>query len=42
MRLVNLLTDAVIIVLLMPYLYNLRLTWRKKLAAMALLSVGTG
>ncbi|XP_014550951.1 hypothetical protein COCVIDRAFT_20708 [Bipolaris victoriae FI3] len=42
MGLVNLLTDAVIIVLPMPYLYNLRLAWHEKLAAMALLSVGTG
>lgn len=30
MGLVNLITDAAIIVLPMPYLYNLRLTWRKK------------
>jgi hypothetical protein len=42
MGLVNLITDAVIIVLPMPYLYNLRLAWRKKLAAMALLSIGIG
>ncbi|RYN15881.1 hypothetical protein AA0119_g12802 [Alternaria tenuissima] len=42
MGLVNLITDAVIIVLPMPYLYNLRMAWRKKLAAMALLSIGTG
>jgi hypothetical protein len=42
MGLVNLITDAAIIVLPMPYLYNLRLAWRKKLVAMALLSIGTG
>lgn len=42
MGLINLITDAMIIVLPMPYLYNLRLTWREKLAAMALLSIGTG
>ncbi|KAJ5028958.1 hypothetical protein J3E72DRAFT_238604 [Bipolaris maydis] len=42
MGFVNLLMDAVIIVLPMPYLYNLRLAWHEKLAAMALLSVGAG
>ncbi|KAH6867157.1 hypothetical protein BKA58DRAFT_461125 [Alternaria rosae] len=42
MGLVNLIADAIIIALPMPYLYNLRLAWRKKLAAMALLSIGTG
>lgn len=42
MGFVNLITDAVIIVLPMPYLYNLRLAWHEKLATMALLSVGTG
>ena len=42
MGLVNLIADAMIIVLPMPYLYNLRLAWRKKLAAMALLSMGIG
>jgi hypothetical protein len=40
--LVNLIADAMIIVLPMPYLYNLRLAWRKKLAAMALLGIGIG
>ena len=38
----NLVADAIIIVLPMPYLYNLQLAWRKKLAAMALLSIGIG
>jgi hypothetical protein len=42
MGLANLIADAMIIVLPMPYLYNLRLAWRKKLAAMALLSIGIG
>jgi hypothetical protein len=40
--LVNLIADAMIIVLPMPYVHNLRLAWRKKLAAMALLSIGIG
>ena len=38
----NLVADAIIIVLPMPYLYNLQLAWRKKLGAMALLSIGMG
>jgi hypothetical protein len=42
MGLVNLITDAVIIVLPMPYIYNLRLARREKLVVMALLSIGTG
>ena len=42
MGFLNLVADAIIIVLPMPYLYNLRLAWRKKLAAMALLSMGIG
>ncbi|KAF1837450.1 hypothetical protein BDW02DRAFT_566107 [Decorospora gaudefroyi] len=40
MGLVNLVTDMVIIILPMPYLYRLRLPWRKKVLAMALLSIG--
>ncbi|KAF1837686.1 hypothetical protein BDW02DRAFT_490820 [Decorospora gaudefroyi] len=42
MGFVNLVTDAVIIVLPMPYLYRLNLEWRKKLLSMALLSIGIG
>jgi uncharacterized membrane protein len=42
MGVVNLITDAVIIILPMSYLYRLRLAWRKRLAAMALLSIGVG
>lgn len=42
MGFLNLIADAMIIVLPMPYLYNLQLAWRKKLAAMALLSIGIG
>ena len=42
MGIVNLITDAVIIALPMPYLYKLRIAWRRKLAVMALLSIGVG
>jgi hypothetical protein len=42
MGIVNLIADAVIIILPMPYLFELRMAWRKKLAAMALLSIGVG
>ncbi|KAI4649078.1 uncharacterized protein J4E78_008596 [Alternaria triticimaculans] len=42
MGVINLITDAVMILLPMPYLYKLRLAWRRKLAAMALLSIGVG
>ncbi|KAI4608551.1 hypothetical protein J4E83_008987 [Alternaria metachromatica] len=42
MGVINLITDAVMILLPMPYLYKLRMAWRKKLAAMALLSIGVG
>ena len=42
MGLVNLVTDAIIIILPMPYLYQLRLAMRKKLICMALLSIGIG
>jgi len=42
MGITNLVMDAVMIVLPMPYLYRLRMAWRKKLIAMALLSVGIG
>ncbi|KAF1942905.1 hypothetical protein EJ02DRAFT_421705 [Clathrospora elynae] len=40
MGLINLITDAMIIILPMPYLYRLRLAWGKKLLAMFLLSIG--
>ncbi|KAI4923285.1 hypothetical protein J4E85_008322 [Alternaria conjuncta] len=42
MGVINLITDAVMIFLPMPYLYKLRMAWRRKLAAMALLSIGVG
>jgi hypothetical protein len=42
MGFINLVTDAVVIVLPMPYLYRLNLAWRRKLLAMALLSIGIG
>ncbi|CAO2648769.1 Nn.00g097180.m01.CDS01 [Neocucurbitaria sp. VM-36] len=42
MGMVNLITDAVVIVLMMSYLYRLRLAMRKKLLAMGLLSIGIG
>ena len=42
MGVVNLVTDTVIIVLPMPYLYRLRMPMRRKLLAMALLSIGIG
>ncbi|KAH7394443.1 hypothetical protein BKA66DRAFT_411077 [Pyrenochaeta sp. MPI-SDFR-AT-0127] len=42
MGVVNLITDTVIIILPMPYLYRLRMAMRKKLLAMGLLSIGIG
>ncbi|USP80139.1 hypothetical protein yc1106_07413 [Curvularia clavata] len=42
MGIINLITDAVLIGLPMPYLYKLAMPMRKKLIAMALLSVGIG
>jgi len=42
MGVINLIADAVMILLPMPYLYKLRMAWRRKLAAMALLSIGVG
>jgi sorbitol-specific phosphotransferase system component IIC len=42
MGVINLITDAIMILLPMPYLYRLRLAWRRKLAVMALLSIGVG
>jgi len=39
---VNLIADTVIIVPPMPYLYRLRMPMRRKLLAMALLSIGIG
>ncbi|KAI4905962.1 hypothetical protein J4E90_011037 [Alternaria incomplexa] len=42
MGVINLIADAVMIFLPMPYLYKLRMARRRKLAAMALLSIGVG
>lgn len=42
MGMINLITDAVIIALPIPYLVRLRLALRKKVFAIALLSVGIG
>lgn len=42
MGIINLVTDTVIIMLPMPYLYRLGMDLRKKSIAMALLSVGIG
>jgi hypothetical protein len=42
MGVINLITDTVIIVLPMPYLFRLRMPMRRKLVAMALLSIGIG
>lgn len=42
MGVVNLITDAVIILLPMPYLFRLRMATRRKVLAMALLSIGIG
>jgi hypothetical protein len=42
MGIVNLVTDAAIIILPMPYLYKLQLSLYKKLLAMGLLSIGIG
>ncbi|KAF9697828.1 hypothetical protein EKO04_004378 [Ascochyta lentis] len=40
MGIINIITDIFLIGLPMPYLYRLRLEWRKKILAMALLSIG--
>lgn len=40
MGIINITTDIFLIALPMPYLYRLRLEWRKKILAMALLSIG--
>lgn len=40
MGVINIVTDIFLIGLPMPYLYRLRLEWRKKLLSMALLSIG--
>lgn len=40
MGMINIVTDVIIIVLPMPYLYRLQLSTSKKLTAMGLLSVG--
>lgn len=42
MGIINLITDAILIGLPMPYIYKLAMPMRKKLIAMALLSVGIG
>ena len=42
MGIVNLITDAVLIGMPMPYLYKLVMPMRKKLLAMGLLSIGIG
>jgi hypothetical protein len=42
MGVINLVTDTVIIVLPMLYLFRLRMPMRRKLVAMALLSIGIG
>lgn len=42
MGMINLVTDAIIIALPIPYLLRLRLALRKKIFAIALLSVGIG
>jgi hypothetical protein len=42
MGVVNLITDAVIIALPIPYLLRLNLAMRKKILAIALLSIGLG
>jgi hypothetical protein len=42
MGVINLITDTAIILLPMPYLFQLRMAMRKKLLAMALLSIGIG
>lgn len=40
MGVINIITDIFLIALPMPYLYRLRMEWRKKILAMALLSIG--
>jgi hypothetical protein len=40
MGVINIVTDMILIALPMPYLYRLRLELRKKLLAMAMLSIG--
>jgi hypothetical protein len=42
MGIINIVTDIFILVLPLPYLYQLRLAMRKKLLAMGLLSIGVG
>jgi hypothetical protein len=42
MGVINLITDAVIIALPIPYLLRLRLAMRKKILAIGLLSIGLG
>jgi hypothetical protein len=42
MGVVNLITDTIIIILPMPYLFGLHMALRRKVFAMALLSVGIG
>ena len=42
MGVINLITDAILIGLPMPYLYKLAMPKRKKFLAMALLSIGLG
>lgn len=42
MGMVNLITDLMLIVLPMPYLYNLRMAMRKKIIAGGMLSIGIG
>jgi hypothetical protein len=42
MGVINLITDAAIIILPIPYLLRLRLAMRKKILAIAMLSIGVG
>jgi len=42
MSIINIVTDVILIVLPMPYLYKLRLALHKKIFAMAMLSIGIG
>jgi len=42
MGIVNIISDVFILALPLPYLYELKLAWKKKLLAMSMLSIGVG